>query len=307
VPALAGKKITILLSWAPPVDLFAMPLPNVSGYRVYRTPVVNGVSGDEVRIAQVAAGITKYTDDGTAMPSTEKPLKTGSTGAWSMLPSLNTPRKGHAAAVAFDPGDPTRFYVYALLGMNNSGTSVTSYEYLPVTIEANGRQTVGTWTTGANAFVAGRWQTSAWVANNTVSTVVPVGETWIYVGGGFTAGATLSGKVEAANVATGGELGAISDTPKDFTASAAGYGVCAANGHLFQFGGQNGSPSSGAKAATLISPVPTLNNQSWNAEGLSMTESRYLMGSAVQSAFIFLVGGQTGNSPATQSTELVIW
>lgn len=99
----------------------------------------------------------------------------------------------------------------------------------------------------------------------------------------------------------------VSDIPKDFTSSAAGYGVCAANGHLFQFGGQNGTPSAGAKSATLVNPVPTLTNQSWNAEGLSMTEPRYLMGSAVQSAFIFLVGGQTANSPAGSSTELVIW
>ncbi len=192
VPALAGKKIKILLSWAPPVDILGMPLPNVTGYRIYRTPTVNGVSGDEVRIAEVAAGVTKFTDDGTAMPSTEKPLPTGSTGAWSVLPAMNTPRKGHAAAIAPDPADPkNKFYVYSLLGMNATGASVTSYEYLPVTIEANGRQTVGTWTTGANAFSAGRWQTSAWVADNTVSTVVPVGETWIYVGGGAPLGAGL--------------------------------------------------------------------------------------------------------------------
>jgi hypothetical protein len=38
-----------------------------------------------------------------------------------------------------------------------------------------------------------------------------------------------------------------------------------------------------------------------------MTQSRYLMGSAVQSAFIFIVGGQTATSAAATSTELVIW
>ncbi|HRI65443.1 MAG TPA: IPT/TIG domain-containing protein [Polyangium sp.] len=308
VPALMGKKIKIMLSWAPPVDSLNMPLPNVAGYRIYRTPMVNGVSGDEVRIAEVGLGITTFADDGTAAPSTEKPLPTGSTGAWRTLPAMNTPRKGHAAAIAPDPADPkNKFYVYSLLGANATGASVTSYEYLPVTIAPNGRQTVGTWTTGANAFSAGRWQTSAWVADNTTSTVIPAGETWIYVGGGFSTGTMLSGKVEAAKVNAGGELGSVSDVPKDFTSSAAGYGVCAANGHLFQFGGQNGTPSSGAKAATLISPAPTLNMQSWNAEGLNTTEPRYLMGSAVQSAFIFLIGGQTAASAASQSTELVVW
>jgi hypothetical protein len=31
------------------------------------------------------------------------------------------------------------------------------------------------------------------------------------------------------------------------------------------------------------------------------------MGSSVQSAFIFLVAGQTAASPASKTTELVIW
>jgi hypothetical protein len=38
-----------------------------------------------------------------------------------------------------------------------------------------------------------------------------------------------------------------------------------------------------------------------------MKQSRYLMGSSVQSAFIFLVGGQTATDAASKSTELVIW
>ena len=42
----------------------------------------------------------------------------------------------------------------------HNAPGITSYEYLPVTIQANGRQNVGTRTTGANAFRAGRWQTS---------------------------------------------------------------------------------------------------------------------------------------------------
>lgn len=309
LPAVAGKKIQVLLGWSPPVDSLGAPLPNVSGYRIYRTPTVNGVSGEEVRIAEIAAGMTTYTDDGTAVPGSDKPLPTGSTGAWRTLPPMNSPRKGHAAAVAFDPADPTKhtFYVYSLLGMNDVGTTVASYEYLPVTIEPNGRQTVGTWSPGANSFAAARWQMSAWTTDHTVSTLIPADDTWIYVGGGLSAAAMFSGKVEAGKVAAGGDLGTISDVPKDFTSSAAGYGVCAANGQLFQFGGQNATPSSGAKAATLTTPVPTLTNQSWNAEGLTMTQSRYLMGSAVQSAFIFLVGGQTSNSPASQTTELVVW
>jgi len=38
-----------------------------------------------------------------------------------------------------------------------------------------------------------------------------------------------------------------------------------------------------------------------------MTEARYLLGSSVQSSFIFLVGGQTATDAASKTTELVIW
>ncbi|MEP7126052.1 MAG: hypothetical protein ABJE95_34285, partial [Byssovorax sp.] len=65
--------------------------------------------------------------------------------------------------------------------------------------------------------------------------------------------------------------------------------------------------SGGAKSATLIAPPPTLANNSWNSEGITLIDSRYLMGSSVQSAFIFLVAGQTAVSPASKTTELVIW
>jgi len=310
LPDIAGKKTQVMLGWKPPVDSLGAPLPNVAGYRIYRTPMVNGVSGDEVLLATVGTGITKFTDDGSAMPGMEKPLPIGSTGKWASLPAMGTPRKGLAAAVAYDPADPMKqtFYVYALLGQDAGGTALATYEFLPVMIEPNGHQSAApAWMAGPNSFAAGRWQLGTWVADSRVSSLIPPGETWIYAGGGLAMGATPSNKVEAGLVAPGGVFSVISDLPKDFSSSQAGYGVCAANGQLFQFGGQNAAPSSGAKAATLASPAPNLTGSSWNAEGLTMTNPRYLMGSTVQSAFIFLVGGQTGASPASPTTELVIW
>ena len=63
-----------------------------------------------------------------------------------------------------------------------------------------------------------------------------------------------------------------------------------------------------ATAAELIDPVPELRQNSWNNEGLSLTTPRYRLASAVQSAFIFLIGGQTDDADSvTQSTELVVW
>jgi hypothetical protein len=68
----------------------------------------------------------------------------------------------------------------------------------------------------------------------------------------------------------------------------------------------NGAPSSGATSAT-ITGAPGLANNSWNSEGITLRSPRYLSGSAVQSAFIFLVGGQAAGGAADATTELVIW
>jgi hypothetical protein len=58
----------------------------------------------------------------------------------------------------------------------------------------------------------------------------------------------------------------------------------------------------------LGAPPPSLQAGAWNSEGLNMTRARYLLGSAVQSAFIFLLGGQTNEpSAASRTTETVIW
>jgi hypothetical protein len=307
VPTFPGKKIQIVLAWTAPVDSLGAPLPNVTGYDIYRTAMVNGASGGEVLLASVGAASLKYTDDGSATPGTQKPLPFGSTGRWTALPAMATARKGAAGASGFDPVTAGKFYFYAMLGLNQANVAQTTYEYLPVTIAANGHQTAGAWATGASGVTQGRWQLGAWVADSTVSSTVPAGSTYVFLGGGLDAGGAAANAVDAGEIAAGGDLGAIAATPKDFSSNSAGYGVCAANGQLFAFGGAGGAPSSGAKSANLIAPAPTLANNSWNSEGINLVNARYLMGSAVQSAFIFLVAGQTNLSAASTTTELVIW
>ncbi|MFT3772479.1 MAG: kelch repeat-containing protein [Minicystis sp.] len=306
VPAFAGKKIRVILAWTAPVDILGAPLKNVAGYNVYRTPMVNGTSGGEVLIAQVPAGTLKYTDDGTATPGTQQPLPFGSTGRWAALPPMSTGRKGAAGATGPDPAAADTVYFYALLGLSPANAALKTYEYLPITVLPNGRQTVGTWTTGASQVTQGRWQIGAWAADSTVSSTIPAGSTYVYIGGGLDAANGAANAVDAGLIAAGGDLGAISTTPKDFSSNSAGYGVCAANGQLFTFGGGGAAPAIGAKSASLIAPPPSLATNSWNS-GINLMTPRYLMGSAVQSAFIFLVAGQTNVSAASTTTELVIW
>lgn len=316
VPSFPGKKVTLTLVWRAPTDVNGNALPNVVAYRIYRT-AVNGAPGSEVLLAQTASATPlDFADDGSATPGTATPLPLGSTGQWTPLPNLGTKREGPGVAWARDPVTPNTFYVYALLGRSATATANTTYEYLTVTIGSNGHQTAGAaWTPGTLASAQGRWQLGAWTVDSTVSPAYPAATTYVFLGGGLTAAGTAANKVEAGLVTAGGQLATTSvtsptlldDTPTDFSASAAGYGVCAANKQLFSFGGLAAMPSTGAKSATLASSPPALAAGAWNNEGLTMTVPRYLLGSAVQSSFIFLLGGQTNVDAASQTTELVVW
>jgi hypothetical protein len=308
VPTFAGKKVAVVLSWTAAVDALGAALPNVSGYRVYRTKAANGAAGTEVLLGTTGAAVLSFSDDGTAVPGTEAPLPTGSMGKWASLATMTTARKGPAGAVAFDPGNANRFYVYAGLGLDAANAALGSYEFLRVDIAANGHQTAaGAWTLGsggAAAIPTPRWQAGAFSADSTVSTTIAVPDTYVFFGGGITALGAAANAVHVGKVAAGGDLGAIAAS-KPFSSNVAGYGVLAANNQLFTFGGANAAPSNGAKSSSFLGAAPGLAN--WNSEGLSLLQPRYLMGSAVQSAFLFLVGGDTAAGVGSNTTELVVW
>ncbi len=315
LPNLDNKKILVQLTWSPPLDDQGDALTGITGYRIYRIPV-DGVPGkDEVLLAEVdGADTLTFVDDGTQPLGTEVPLPLGSTSAWQALPDLGAARMSPAGAAAVDPSDPTTWYVYALLGKSNGaesgGTALDSYEYLTVSVLPNGRQTVGTsWTDGMQNASIGRWQHGAWTVDRVTSNeVVAAGDTWIYLGGGALANNTDDGTVEAALVQAGGDLGTFDQTPGDFSNVPIGYGTAAAAGRLFCFGGASPGPKSNAIAAGLETPAPTLDANAWNNEGLQMTTARYLPGSSIQSAFIFLLGGETDNTgTVTATTETVVW
>jgi len=306
VPPIGAKKIQILLAWSAPVDSLGVALPNVTGYRVYRTAAVNGTSGQEVLLADNVPGTT-FTDDASKVPGAAVPLPLGSTGQWGTLPNMGATRKGLAMSYGVDPATPDKSYVYSFFGMNAATTNST-YEYLPITTKANGHQTVGAWTTGASTTAAPRWQIGAWSVDATVyAPAAP--STFVYIGGGLTAAGTSDTTVEAGKVAAGGDLGTFA-LPKSFSVSIAGYGVCAANNQLYTFGGLGGAPSPKAKSASLISSQPALANNAWNDEGLATIDPLYLEGTAVQSGLIFLLGGETSAGPpivVTKNTETVVW
>jgi hypothetical protein len=308
-----GRKILVQLTWSAPLDDQGEVLTGITGYRIYRIPR-DGVPGkDEVLLGEVEGADTlQFVDDGTLELGTATPLPLGSTSAWQALPDLGTARMGHAGAAARDPSDPDTWYVYALLGKDNGaetgGAALDSYEFLEITALANGRQTVGaSWTDGSQSSSVGRWKLGAWTVDSVISSEVTAPDTFVYLGGGSLADNNGEGTVEAGLVEAGGDLGAFS-LPGSFSNARVGYGTAAAAGRLFCFGGNAPGPKNDATAALIESPAPTLAGNSWNNEGLQLTIARHLPGSSIQSAFIFLLGGETDNSGAvTTSTETVVW
>jgi hypothetical protein len=309
LPQVQNRQILVELRWRAPVDALGDDLTGIIGWRVYRTPT-DGIAGrDEVLLAQIDdPDQSRFVDDGSIELEDRTPLLPGSTSRWQELPELSVPRVGLASATARDPDDASTFYVYALLGEGEA-----SYEFLPVSILPNGRQTVASsWTTGNEESAVARSQFGSWTVDSVVSDLVSGTETYIYLGAGLVDG-DQDDRVEAALVTSGGELDAFADDPgaqdpvSDFSSTRVGYGTAAAAGRLFVFGGLASQVRDNATAAEIVSPAPALAKNAWNNEGLAMTTPRYLMGSSIQSAFIFLLGGQTDSSNATKTTEWVVW
>lgn len=314
LPDVDGRGIVVELSWSAPVDSEGVELSGVTGYRIYRTPR-DGVAGaDEVLLASVAGDVTAFIDDGSEALGSDTPLPPGSTSAWQALPALNTARSHLRGVAAPDPDTPGTFYLYALLGKDSgadddgTGTALSSYEYLEVTTMPNGRQSVGTWTEPGTGFGAARFNHGAWMADSLVSSNIAAGSVYVYVGGGRD-GAGNAGLVSGTEAATVGTDGSLSGfvSAHGMSTDRAGFGAVAAANRLFVFAGwPSGSIRSNAESLSISAAPPTLENNVDNEGGLTVGEARFLPGSALQSAFIFIVGGQTDNGGSVTGTSALI-
>ena len=307
-------KIHLTLLWS--------QVPGAVGYRVYRSPQPDLASGSEELIAEVSGGATtQLTDTGLAsLTPVIAPLPNGALGQWRALTSapLNSAREGFGIALAADPGQSSNpdlgsaFYIYAIGGRDDTGTVLSSYEYLPVSVNSPKSHTVGTWTSGTIDLPSARWQLGAYVLNAQSSTSVPTGETWIYAGGGRGSGAAIVTEVSAVEVQTGGALDAGGwESVTGFTPGRAGYGYAGINNRLFAFGGNQGNPSNESMSAHVcpfagcgLRTFP--DTAGFNNEGTNMSVDRVLMGSTLESAFIFIVGGQSSTGP-TNTVDSTIW
>jgi len=296
------------------VTVYWAAITGATGYRIYRSPTANAALSDLQLLAEVGA-VTSYADPGAAV-GTGRPHQLGSTGAWQTLSAtLGTARQGAGVAIAPDPGDSTGtlFNLYVIGGKTGNNQAATSCERLPVTINGDGSHTVGTFTTCGQSLGTARWQLALFEVGNEDASFVTAPTRYLYAAGGVAGnGSSMVSSVEAFQVQSGGGLAApvTVDSMQPFRA---GYGYAAANNFLYVFGGTQANPNDTASSIKICAGAssqcsggpPELEN--WNNLSGHLTVARYLMGSAIQSAYIYLLGGQTSAEAASSSTEYAIW
>ncbi len=293
------------------VTLYWKAVPGAKEYRVYRTPEAGKPSGTEQLVGVVQAPVHEFTDTGVAADPTKVPLVPGDLGVWHTAGALKQTREGLGLGLGVDPSGNGQVYLYAVGGRTAGGTFPTSYEYLAIKADTGLPVVAG----GAfvevtdNVLGAGRWQLGVFVVDDTVSIRSAPGNTWIYAGAGLGAASQLKTNFDAALVLTGGKLGswqAVEAIKPGF----AGYGFAAAANQLWVFGGQGGAPATNGKSSQLCGQgfscgVPPA-IQNWNA-GIGLLEERYLPGSTVGAAHIFILGGVGQGSLPRSTVEATVW
>ena len=314
---LASPPVPVWLPGTLRVTLTWKAMTGVDSYRIYRTPLPDLATGVEQLLATVPATTTSYADTGSATtPAT--PLPPGSTTQWLPIATLASPRAGAALARVADPNDPNLFYLYAIGGLADAATALTSIELLRVSIVGDSQTADAGWTMQTSALAASkqRWQLGAWVANHELIPDVPAGKAYLYAGGGVSESGAAVRDVDVFAVLPTGKLGLRLGASPFPGAGAAGYGVAVGNDGLYAIGGGGGAPSASVLAAkecaasggTCLGPAPALATDAWGVlAALVLSPATAWMGSAQDGAFLFLCGGATSDQPATTQTWSSIW
>jgi hypothetical protein len=307
LPTLDGREVTVTVYWS--------LVSGATGYRIYRSPAA-GAAADALELIATVGAVTSYTDTGAAATG-ERPHRRGSTGPWQTLAAaLPTPRQGAGVALVPDPGDPagTLFNLYVVGGLEAANQAASECRRLPLTLNADGSQTAGSFADCGNAMRRGRWQLALMsVGHENASFVTPPTRFLYAVGGVAANGQTLIADVDAFEILSGGGFG--TRTPvDDMQPFRAGFGPAAVNNILFTFGGVQANHSDlvsevrvceSSSTSQCTSGPPDLQN--WSNSSIHLLVERYLLGSAVQSGYIYILGGTTDTESASSSTEYTIW
>jgi len=311
LPSLTNFKLPVTLSWNLVKDSTGAA---AAGYLIYRTKA-NDPAGKEVLIADTRAlpstvtctaptATTASCTDNGAVGTTQTPLLLGSTGLWQTIaPTMTSRRQGPGVTFALDPVTPTtKAYVYAFGGKDETATTLATYELLPITINSNGSQTTGAWSTPAT-FGAARWDLRAW------SSVLASG-TYVWAGGGYPTGTATNASTETNGALLVGPNGALGAFTTDINSmpNEAGFGAFAASNFLYAVGGQGGVPDRTASSKQVTTP-PGLPG-GWMSAGQGLAVQRIDLGACIQSGYFYAVGGFGGTAmpfSVLKSIEYVLY
>jgi hypothetical protein len=313
LPTVSNGKLQVVLYWNKFTGSSGM---GAKSYRIFRSPKADDAAGSELLLAtQDDNGMAtqSYVDNGAVTPKDAGALPLGSTGAWKTLPMLGTARAGAGVAAAPDPATAGTFYIYALAG--NSGSPATpsltnTGEFLTVTVGNNGKtQAVGSsWTPTTKALPTARWLGPAVVATNAQNPNITASQVYLYSATGYAGSIgtnTLDKPVYAAQIAAGGQPGTFATTGS-VGVNRAGFGSALVNDQVMAFGGfQAGTATTSSDTANLSSAT-TLGNFN-SLGGGTLKATRALQGTAIESAFIYQLGGSSSTAAAQDTTEQSIW
>jgi hypothetical protein len=297
LPATIPDTVLLTVSWS--------MVPGAVGYRLYRSATPGAAAGTEELLAELDPTTRSFEDDGGPTMAGTLALPLGAHGRWATMPSLGVPRAGVGLAHGVDPADPSIHYLYATGGRNTA--LLSSYEYLGVTVAADGTHSVGAaWTAGASGIGAARENHGVYSVDHVAApAAVPEGTSRVYVVGGF--GAMLLPDANVGTVTAGGSLGTFAAV-SGINPRSAGFVALAGNGFLYLFGGGDAPVRSTAASGELClsgcSPAGQIDN--WNNQGFNLVSPRYLARGALESAHIFIVGGTDGTA-ALRSVETTVW
>jgi len=128
---------------------------------------------------------------------------------------------------------------------------------------------------------------------------IPVGDSWLYIGGGQTSAGAYTLNIEAGRVPSSGQL-VLRTLPNGMQGSAEGYCLSSTSTLLWTNGGSAGGPSSGGNSGTYcqtttgpcsgaVIPPDTRNWNSFGAGALAV--SRVYHACTVSGPFVFVAGG----------------
>ncbi|MBI4510991.1 MAG: hypothetical protein HY698_15260 [Deltaproteobacteria bacterium] len=303
VPSLKTGRVHVTITWT--------AVAGADKYRIYRTPEANQILGKEVLLDTVSASKQSYTDTGVAPPADAPgPLPLGSLGTWHSVGTLNSAREGAAVLAVPKQGSPDTVYLFVVGGLKDA-TALASIERATITVSSSSQQVVGAFGVLAATLPRGRWQHGAVYVDQKRASAVAAGDVWVYVLPGAAADGTATvGDVDAFSMSSAGDLTRYTAATLPTNDGFAGYGFVAGNHQIYLLGSQNGQPSATGNSTEVCdgtrgcSGPPKLRN--WNA-GFALKIARYLHATAVESSFIYQLGGtaivDSVRQEATRTTE----